>query len=878
MQEEEARHLEEVNFITTRLYGEFAYSTEKEAELMLQEVKSFLDEYIDYQNVPWQTSKTSAVRHAKVRAIQQYLGILPDGRATPLSSLELLLYGNPKGKLVANIASARKAATNISTVLAELGNTELMNRDVALMQYFILEQFSPFKAYVLTHRLFTFSVSSALPISPLLWTSCWAFVIGSLLFWLYWVLQWGLANGSVTLEQWGVNFAFAVIEDVFAVQGFRCYALFVLSMISIDPQLRYIYRVLNRVAVSYTQDELENNLGEIKVVQHLSGACRVSRMKVAKDLSTAKILRHIDDVDIEVCRLNRDVGMATLAIIIVSIPVYVGAADFILGEIALDSALPAMFSMYLLGNYFLLSLSVIALVIPYLILAGFYGWRHFVVIPAIRKIKSMHHEIKHGHFFESSDKDWRTTKRKQRKISFEEYASSLGRLLWRSLLLMGYYMNSPFMIMADASKVLRSGTSKRVARETRQWQLINIDQNLHGRVVDLKNNRGSAGGLVERLQLNNRKISLKEGRNFQLHKMRQLVATLPAEVQGMMQASWASSWDRGESTPYVTECLNRTVFGLQPTVEAEEAHLNLLVYGAEPPTHAIQSSRDVVRFRAIYTYYKDVDIALNRMLNTYQRLVANGEAKRVRNKYARYLSQITDYGECDALIHISDYITMMSEVWELFQPAGVEMDAEEQAEVVNTFSGWMIFQGYHAEYEELDIEESEWWRKYNGDAQSDNGISDSHFYANFGDFCLWFKEIVQNIEQYRNVDRRIIEEKRMSDKLVAIERTRIIAKALASRARTLKATREAAAGREVFAVPEKAKSLYELRPLSKAGKRTDMVHQSAPSSPHHAAPQNPAASAASQQPWWDARNSEEDSAVSDAEVSLSLSLSDEDLH
>lgn len=68
--EREARELEETNFISTRLYGEFAYSTEEEAEQMLQEVKHFLDEYIDYQHVPWQSSKVSAIRHAKVRAVQ----------------------------------------------------------------------------------------------------------------------------------------------------------------------------------------------------------------------------------------------------------------------------------------------------------------------------------------------------------------------------------------------------------------------------------------------------------------------------------------------------------------------------------------------------------------------------------------------------------------------------------------------------------------------------------------------------------------------------------------------------------------------------------------------------------------------------------------
>jgi hypothetical protein len=74
--------------------------------------------------------------------------------------------------------------------------------------------------------------------------------------------------------QWGINFSIALGEDVVAVQGFRCYVLFVLSMYSINPQLRYIYRVLNRVAIAYTQNQLGDNLEDIKVAQYLSGPCR----------------------------------------------------------------------------------------------------------------------------------------------------------------------------------------------------------------------------------------------------------------------------------------------------------------------------------------------------------------------------------------------------------------------------------------------------------------------------------------------------------------------------------------------------------------------------------------------------------------------------
>jgi hypothetical protein len=814
-QDQERKNLEEINFISTKLYNEFAFSTQKEAELMLEEVKKFLDEYTDYQNVPWQSSKVTAIRSAKVRAIQQYLGILPDGRPTPLSLLDSLMYRNPMGKLVANIEESRKRAKEISTVLEELGNTELMNRDVALMQFFILEQFSPFKRYVLTHRLFTFSVSSALPISPSLWVFCWAVVLLSLLFYLYWVLTWGLSNGGVTLEQWGINFSFALLEDVFAVQGFRCYALFILSMFAIDPQLRYVYRVLNRVAVSYTQDELDNNLSEIKIVQHFSGACRVARTRVAENLSTAKILRHIDDVDIEVCRLNGDVGMAILAVIVVSIPVAVGMLDFILGEIALDSALPAMFSMFLLGNYFIIQFGAIALAIPYIVLGGYYGWKHYVFAPAVRNIRTMKHEIEHGTFFRNHHRNWNSAQRMNQRLTFGSFMASMVHVVKRAALLLAYYINSPLLILADASKLFTTEAQLRKKRHRLQWQLMNIDQNMQGMVVNEDENIGNVEGLAERLQFNSQKMSAREGRNFKLDQLHKVIERLPEEVRALQLSSWTESWESGEKQA-TNFGLTKLIFGIQSAdgpatppdnsvgLAARDPHsqggMVLLGASAASITNAelasqyrpMVSSEEVEQFREVYTEYTDVHTALNRILSTYQRLVASGEAKRVRNKYARYLHQIEDYGECDALIHISDYMVMLNEVWGLFRPGGVAMDEEEQEEIANSFSSWMVTEGYHADFEELDVEDHDWWDKYNQKYGEEDETEDSAFYANFGNFCDWFKSMVANIEYYRERNRQIEMEKKAVDDILAKQRAKIVARALVERARKEKAKRAAA--------------------------------------------------------------------------------------
>ena len=71
-----------------------------------------------------------------------------------------------------------------------------------MIQYFILEQLTYFKRYALEKQLFYFE--GALPdlINPFIWFAAWFVLIGSNLFFVYWILMWGVRNGGSTLANW----------------------------------------------------------------------------------------------------------------------------------------------------------------------------------------------------------------------------------------------------------------------------------------------------------------------------------------------------------------------------------------------------------------------------------------------------------------------------------------------------------------------------------------------------------------------------------------------------------------------------------------------------------------------------------------------------
>jgi len=384
------RKLNDVNRNTDRVLSSFYDSDEAESKQLLQRTRQLLHEYITSASPPWKDA-SSIARNSKLNqldAIQTYLGFYSDGTAVPLNLWDKILYGDAVKKLESKVRAARSKANSIRYELLRLGKDEHFQRDVTLMDLFILEQFSLFKQFCLSKQMFQFSLVQALPIQASQWFFATAFIILSILFFLYWILQRGVTEGGHRLKLWGLNFGLSILQDVVFIQPVRVYLIYVVSMSSIKPQLISIYRVLSRVAMRCVLNEDRVDPTKLTVVQHLSPACRAAQFNIASDLAAARILRSVDDVDKDDCKKVQN-RLSAVVYLVLLIPVLLGLFDKSISDIVFKSILTCVptaalivtyYFYHSIGLYFIIVYAVVVLIV----IAVF--WRKSMVM---RQISAM---------------------------------------------------------------------------------------------------------------------------------------------------------------------------------------------------------------------------------------------------------------------------------------------------------------------------------------------------------------------------------------------------------------------------------------------------------------------------------------------------------
>jgi hypothetical protein len=735
--------MDDNNYIARRAFDSFT-PAEVEVDHMMTDVQSFLDVYASLSEIPWQTSKISAMRQARANAIRKYAGIQPDGRPVPLSTLEWLWYGSAKNKLIAKINSARAGAKGIEANLKLLGEGEMQNRDTMLLQYFILEQFTLFKQFILLQQMFVFSLSSPLPIDPLIWTVSWLIIIGAQLFFLYWALAWGVSQGGTTFASWLINLSFSVAQDIFAVQIFRVYIIYIVSMVSIKPQLKYIYRVLNRVAVSYAQDELEDNLEEIRVVQYISPACRAARLSVTYKQATANILRHINDTDIEQCRLRYETSMSTIVVIALAIPVLAAVLGETVGDEALKSIIPPCISAILVMNYrFYLALGLLIL-IPYLSFV-------FAVVWLIRlrvrhkELEKERREAEKNAIQHAGVKKWNAATRSQLNTT-----SSVMLFYSAARMFLGHYWSRPvdFIQLSLMQLFYKPEENK---KSPQVWSMMNFPQELQATtqtreadsvVIEVNRSRSVKGARPEIVEAR----SIKSSNMGTERTDTSVMSNIPEEVlrqRTKEAASWLSLWrthryaedivskpvlegsdDRArEYLPrgYVIGMLNKRLMNAHVPQEFEGLgdslnqlpDMQLRMYLAEhehdassvlsgvesvpdmegvPVLNERTSSSVVVKFREKHTIVYNGNDALSRLLRDYRRLIRSKKVLMI-DEDEREALLYKPINTCNVLIGYNELRRALAEVWDLFHPGGVELSEDEREEVLFAFDTWIVKHG-----------------------------------------------------------------------------------------------------------------------------------------------------------------------------------------
>jgi hypothetical protein len=193
--------------------------------------------------------------------------------------------------------------------------------------------------------------------------------------------------GGGTTYSWGVNFGISIAQDALGVETLRVYVEYVLGANSLRPQLQRIFSVLTAITTKLMFEGSSNDSKEIKACQHLSGSCRAARFTELKDLVGARVLREVDDGDIEECKYRKHESFSLLAFTLISIPATISLFIPDAGTFIIESIIPSVVSSFILLNAELLRASVAAIVIPYVVGTALVVYVFYVYKPAKLRVE-----------------------------------------------------------------------------------------------------------------------------------------------------------------------------------------------------------------------------------------------------------------------------------------------------------------------------------------------------------------------------------------------------------------------------------------------------------------------------------------------------------
>lgn len=290
---------------------------------ILQRVHVFLST-ADTEHIllPWETptdtDSVSKDREAKIKAIEDYLGVFPDGSYVPLTLRQRLLFWTPLARLQAKMGNVRKATSNIAEVINSYKPWEIDIKDNRLIKQFILGCLTPFKRFALQAIVAPYEEMHEEQVPWPVYILAWIFITLCLIFFVYWIFAWGVYNGGDTVNSWGTTFGVALVQTALLVQITQYYVVFYLPALAMQPQLQQIRRVLADVSMAYinrnskalsddeAQEEAEKEIEkEFSVVQVLSPACRAAWIAEIKPLPAAWLLRQVSiGSSLYFCSLN----------------------------------------------------------------------------------------------------------------------------------------------------------------------------------------------------------------------------------------------------------------------------------------------------------------------------------------------------------------------------------------------------------------------------------------------------------------------------------------------------------------------------------------------------------------------------------------------
>ena len=297
-----------LTILTSRLFQDFTTVAEESLTIM-ERVHSFL--FFNNENdkwLPWEVLKVTDIRSqargAKIEAIDEQLGIQPNGSFLPLTLRQRLLFKTPLKKLEYKVGKVRLKSKEIIEEIESLKPWESDMKDKKLMRYFILECLGPFKRFAFEQNNQSYDNSTARRPSWTMYIISWAFVTSVLCFYIYWILAWGLYNGEKTLAAWGIVYALSAANDILLVQVTKIFILYYLPAMAMQPQLLRIRKVLADICMAYVNrtdpdgaDTATEEVDTLSVVQYMSATCRASRSHEMRKLPASWLFRQVKQMN-----------------------------------------------------------------------------------------------------------------------------------------------------------------------------------------------------------------------------------------------------------------------------------------------------------------------------------------------------------------------------------------------------------------------------------------------------------------------------------------------------------------------------------------------------------------------------------------------------
>ena len=271
----------------------------------MERVHSFL--FFNNENdkwLPWEVLKVTDIRSqargAKIEAIDEQLGIQPDGSFLPLTLSQHLFFKTPLKKMEYKVGKVRLKSKEIIEEIKSLKPWESDMKDKKLMRFFILECLGPFKRFAFEQNNRSYDNSTARRPSWTMYIISWAFVTSVLCFYIYWIFAWGVYNGEKTLAAWGIVYALSAANDILLVQVTKIFILYYLPAMAMQPQLLRIRKVLADICMAYVNrtdssgdDTATEEVDSLSVVQYMSATCRASRSHELRKLPASWLFRQV---------------------------------------------------------------------------------------------------------------------------------------------------------------------------------------------------------------------------------------------------------------------------------------------------------------------------------------------------------------------------------------------------------------------------------------------------------------------------------------------------------------------------------------------------------------------------------------------------------